>query len=115
MEKLAVESLIRELLSANRSCYGICVTSVAADLKAIDLEVRFLAGRRYCCYEFGCHFPMHSDAIIALSPAFPACLRVRWRCHIEKGAIFDLPGAKNGSYLSDALYYEQVTAPSSHL
>src|SRR5262245_52363089 len=91
--KQEVEALIRERLSANESPgYGIAVLGVASDPPTIDVELRFLSGRTYCCTEPGCHIP----ADIASQPQL-AEFTIRWHCIVERGArlkchaVFGLP------------------------
>jgi hypothetical protein len=110
MEITEAEALVRDLLSSNKGAgYGLTVTSLAADLQTINIEVRFLAGKTYCCHEFGCHFPQYSDALIRLSPEFPPNLIVRWHYCVERGATFAVPDRRVAFYESEALDYHHVT------
>jgi hypothetical protein len=76
----------------------------------VDVEIRFLTGQKYCCAEFGCHLPRHSDALIALSPSFPANLQIRWHCCVEKGAFIASQGEASIYVESEAYDYVHITA-----
>ena len=88
-----LDNLFRDLLASNRGPgYDVSVVGAAPDLSVIDVDLRFLAGRTYCCAEPGCHVPfdkaqqrlhrLAAECAIRL----PEALTVRWHCHVEEGA-----------------------------
>ena len=59
--KPELETLFRDLLASNRGPgYGVSVLGATPDLSVIDVSLRFIAGRTYCCAEPGCHLPPDS-------------------------------------------------------
>ena len=84
MEPAKIEYLIREALAANRGPgYEIAVTDVAANMSTVDVELRFLSGRIYCCAEPGCHIPRLET--VFRSCEIPQGCQIRWHCKVEKG------------------------------
>jgi len=82
LTKPEIEALINELLAANRSPgYGITVRNVASDPPTIDVDLRFLSGRTYCCAEPGCHLPSDLSRLPLL-----VGFTIRWHCIVEDGA-----------------------------
>jgi hypothetical protein len=90
---LELDNLFRDLLSSNHGPgYGVSVLGASPDLSVIDVDLRFIAGRTYCCAEPGCHLPydtgqrrlrrLAAERAIAL----PESVTVRWHCHVERGA-----------------------------
>lgn len=88
-----LDNLFHDLLASNRGPgYGVYVIGAASDLSVIDVDLRFIAGRTYCCAEPGCHVPcdkaqqrlrrLAAERAIRL----PDALTVRWHCHVEEGA-----------------------------
>jgi hypothetical protein len=89
-----VYSLFRDLLSTNRGPgYGISILRVGPDLSSIDVGLRFIAGRTYCCGEPGCHLPRDTERLIQLaavrSISLPESVVVHWHCFVEEGARFE--------------------------
>jgi hypothetical protein len=41
--------------------YGVLVEPVAPDGSEVDLVLTFRSGRRYCCFEFCCHFAFYAE------------------------------------------------------
>lgn len=85
-----LDQLFRDLLASNRGPgYGVTVLGAASDLSLIDVDLRFLAGRSYCCAEPGCHLPRDNTKLLRLaaerSIPVPESVRVRWHCHVEHG------------------------------
>ena len=87
-----LDSLFRDLLAANRSPgYGVDVTGAAPDLSVIEVDLRFIAGRTYCCAEPGCHVPIDKAQRRLRKMAaerailFPEAVTVRWHCRVEEG------------------------------
>ncbi len=89
-----LDNLFRDLLASNRGPgYAVSVIRAASDLSVIDVELRFIAGRTYCCAEPGCHMPFDREqkrlhrlaAERAIS--LPESVTVRWHCHVELGVI----------------------------
>jgi hypothetical protein len=99
-----LDNLFRDLLASNRhrpqgdavDCdrpvYVVSVIGAAPDLSVIDVDLRFIAGRTYCCAEPGCHVPFdkeqHRLRRLAAERAIqlPQAMTVRWHCHVEEGA-----------------------------
>lgn len=93
MAYLELDNLFRDLLASNRGPgYGVAVIGAAPDLSVIDVDLRFIAGRTYCCAEPGCHVPFDKEQQrlrrLAAERAIelPDALTVRWHCHVEEGA-----------------------------
>jgi hypothetical protein len=89
-----LDMILRELLASNRGPdYGVSVIGAAGDLSTIDVELRFLAERTYCCPEPGCHLPQNNEQLVRLSAAssiqLPDSVVVRWQCRVEPGARFN--------------------------
>jgi hypothetical protein len=85
-----LDSLFRELLALDRGPgYGISVLSAAPDLSVIDVALRFIAGRSYCCVEPGCHLGFDNAELLRLAAAhsvsLPESVTVHWHCHVERG------------------------------
>src|SRR5689334_22992890 len=77
-----IETMIQELLATNNSPgYGIVVRDAASDPATIDVDIRFLSGRTYCCAEPGCHLPRDWSRIPRLTG-----IPIRWHCRVEDGA-----------------------------
>jgi hypothetical protein len=88
-----LDNLFRDLLASNRGPgYGVSVIGAAHDLSVIDVDLRFIAGRTYCCAEPGCHLPLDKEARRLRSLAaerairLPEAMTIRWHCHVEEGA-----------------------------
>jgi hypothetical protein len=86
-----LDSLFHDLLASNRGPgYGISVIATAPDLSIIDVDLRFISGRNYCCAEPGCHLPSNTDRLVQLaadrSIHLPESLTIRWHCRVEQGA-----------------------------
>jgi hypothetical protein len=90
---LELDNLFRDLLASNRCLgYAVSILGASPDLSIIDVDLRFVAGRTYCCAEPGCHVPrdagqrrlrrLATERAIAL----PESVTVRWHCHVERGA-----------------------------
>ena len=93
MANSELDNLFRDLLASNRGPgYGASVTGAAPDLSMIDVDLRFIAGRTYCCAEPGCHVPFdkaqHRLHRLAAERGIrlPEAVTVRWHCHVEEGA-----------------------------
>jgi hypothetical protein len=89
-----LDNLFRELLATNRGPgYGISVVAATSDLSSIEVDLRFLSGRTYCCGEPGCHLPSNIDRIIKLaansSILLPASAVIHWHCFVEEGVLFE--------------------------
>ncbi len=88
------ESLFHDLLANNRGPgYGISVVAAAPDLSSFEVDLRFLAGRTYCCGEPGCHLPRNTKWLVQLAAAkslsLPSSTVVHWHCIVEEGAQFE--------------------------
>jgi hypothetical protein len=88
-----LDNLFRDLLASNRGAgYGVSVMDAVPDLSVTDVELRFVAGRTYCCAEPGCHVPFDQAQQrlhrLAAERALrlPDALTVRWHCQVEEGA-----------------------------
>jgi hypothetical protein len=106
-----IEALIQELLASNDSPgYGIAVRNVTSHPgdSAIDVDVRFLSGRIYCCAEPACHLPKDLSRIPLL-----AGFTVRWHCRVEQGARLTCLEALGLPIDSPGFEYEFVTGRSS--
>lgn len=89
-----LDSLFRELLATNKGPgYAINVRHAAPDLSIVDVELRFIAGRSYCCAEPACHLPHDCRRILRLAAqravSLPESVTVRWHCYVEKGTRLD--------------------------
>ena len=68
------------------------VLGATPDLSVIDVDLRFVAGRTYCCAEPGCHVPFDSGQLRLRRLAaergisFPESVTIRWHCHVKRGA-----------------------------
>src|SRR3954469_17179931 len=86
-----LDNVFRDLLASNRGPgYGVSVLSARPDFSVIDVDLRFIAGRTYCCAEPGCHLPRDNGRIKSLAAEraiqLPKTFTVRWHCHVEQGA-----------------------------
>ena len=109
-----LDSLFRELLATNLGPgYGLSVVRVAADLSVVDVELRLLAGRTYCCAEPGCHLPRGIMRLVRLaaqrSIGLPESVIVRWHCHVERGAKLECRRQLALSVESDAYEFEATS------
>jgi hypothetical protein len=109
----ALTDVFLQLLSGNRNPgYGIKVVDAAADLSRIDVEIVFLAGRTYCCFESGCQLPRDSKRLVELaavkSITIPEQVTVNWHFRIEDGAKHDCSG---WMLASSAYEYDVVGMP----
>ena len=93
MENPEIESLFCDLLASNHGPgYFISILSASRDRSVIDVELRFVAGRTYCCAEPGCHLPSDTGQqrlhLLAAERGIkmPEAVTVRWHCHVEEGA-----------------------------
>ena len=90
-----LDSLFHELLASNRGPgYGISVLAAAPDLSVIEVDLRFIAGRSYCCAEPGCHVGLDNRKLLRLaterSVPLPESVTIRWHCHVEEGARLEV-------------------------
>jgi len=103
--KSEIEALVNELLAANCSPgYGIVVGDVASDPPTIDVEIRFLSGRIYCCAEPGCHLPRDLSRLPLL-----AGFTIRWNCIVEQGAQLKCNAALGLPLESESYEFDFVT------
>jgi hypothetical protein len=91
MEIAELNPLFSELLATNSGPgYVISVVGASPDLSAIDVELRLLSERTYCCAEPGCHLPRDHHRLRQLAAnqgiALPESLVVRWKVRVERGA-----------------------------
>lgn len=88
------------LRSPRRPRYGINVTDATSDLSEIYVELRFLAGRSYCCAEPDCHIPSTCKRLVALAEThglrLPDDVRVHWHCVVEEGARLQVLNSMGG-------------------
>lgn len=107
-----LDNLFRDLLASNSGPgYGVAVRGVTPDRFLIEVEVRFLAGRSYCCAEPFCHLPWNTARLLELAAErgveLPESVVVGWHCYVEAGArlevleCFGLP-AESAAYDSTA-------------
>ena len=80
----------------------------------MDVTVTFLAGRRYCCAEPGCHLPWEAASVVnfaaGMGITLPPRLTIGWHVVVEKGALLEcLRSRAGGSLESDAYEYDHVT------
>ncbi len=102
------EKLIRDLLSANRSPgYGIEILGESANPRTIEVRLRFLAGKTYCCAEPGCHLPFVSPKGGPLEHT-----TILWRCQVEKSARLESLAALGLPLETNGYEYEFITARS---
>jgi hypothetical protein len=108
-----LDNLFRDLLASNRGPgYGVSVISAAGDLSAIDVDLRFIAGRTYCCAEPGCHMPIDNQQgrLRCLAAErdirLPDVMTVRWHCHVEAGAKLECYKALGLPLESEAYDFE---------
>jgi hypothetical protein len=105
----ATEELIRDLVSANRfPGYEIAILRESLDPPAIEVRIRFLAGRTYCCAEPGCHLPLMSPKGGPLEHT-----TILWRCQVEKGARLESLAALGLPLETDGYEFEFITARSA--
>lgn len=112
-----LENLLRELLATNCGPgYGISVLSAAADLSVIDVELRFIAGRTYCCAEPGCHLPRSNSMLVSLAAErglrLPDSVAVRWHCHVDRGALLQSMKSLGLPIESEAYEFEAIRGGS---
>lgn len=104
----STEKMIRDLMSANRSPgYEIAVLRVTANPPTIEVRLRFLAGKKYCCAEPGCHLPVMSPKGGPLEHT-----TILWRCQVEKGARLESLAALGLPLETEGYEYEFITAVS---
>jgi hypothetical protein len=113
-----LDSLFRELLAANGGPgYGISVLAAAPDLSVIDVELRFIAGRSYCCAEPGCHLGLDNLKLLRLAAErcvrLPESVTVRWHCRVERGARLEVMKSFGLPIESDAYDFVQSVPDSS--
>ena len=90
-----LDNLFRDLLASNRGPgYGVSVIGASPDLSVIDVDLRFIAGRSYCCAEPGCHLGLDNGKLLRLAAErcvpLPDSVTVRWHCHVEQGARLEV-------------------------
>jgi hypothetical protein len=107
--KPEIEAAIGELLAGNNAPgYGIAVRGVSTDPPIIDVDIRFISGRTYCCAEPGCHLPRDTSRLPAL-----AGFTIRWHCRVEDGARLRCLSALGMPMESTAYEFEFVTEAST--
>jgi hypothetical protein len=109
LTKQQVEALIRERLAHNNSPgYGITVVDISPDARNIDIDLRFLSGRTYCCAEPGCHLPNDLARLPAL-----ADFTIRWHCIVERGARLKCNEVLRLPLEDDGYQYDYVIGESA--
>jgi hypothetical protein len=113
-----LDNLFRNLLASNRGPgYGVSVTGAAADLSVIDVELRFIAGRSYCCAEPGCHVGLDNAKLLRLaaqrSVPLPESVTVRWHCHVAQGARLEVMKSFGRPVESEAYDFVEIVQGGS--
>ncbi len=116
MDIEALDRLFGTLLATNRGPgYGISILGADADLSAIDVELRFLSGRTYCCAEPGCHLPWDHRRLRQIAAdqgiPLPESLLVRWKVRVERGAMLQSLALVGPEISSEESVYEVVSEP----
>jgi len=95
-----LDNVFIELMASNRGpSYAIKVVNAADDLYIIDVELRFVTGRVYCCDEPSCHLSSNNRRLLEVARQhaipLPEEVIVRWHCYIEQGSRFESNKAFN--------------------
>lgn len=97
----ALQSAIEALQSSSAHRATPRVTVLRFDLDEIDVELRFLSGKTYCCAEPGCHLPARSRAwwqrlrqVLRAAKLNPPSLAIRIRGTVKNGTLLEVFGTK---------------------
>jgi hypothetical protein len=90
-----LDNLFIELMASNRGPgYAIKFLNATDDLSVINVELRFVTGRVYCCGEPSCHLPSNNGRLLAIAAQhgvpLPEAVIVRWHCYVEQGSRFEV-------------------------
>ncbi len=110
-----LDTIFSELLRSPRGPrYGVTVKDAASDLSEIYVELRFLAGRSYCCAEPSCHIPSTCKQLVALAEQHalrvPDDVRVYWHCVVEEGARLQVLNSFGVSPETKAYAFDFITS-----
>lgn len=115
-----LESALRGFFATNitretgaKPDYGIRVLEVRNGGRDVHVEFRFLSGREYCCFEFGCHCTLYEARgwqrlreLLTAEGADPPPLKVQFHVIVEHGALGLFLRRWTGNVVSDGYAYE---------